>query len=557
MLDLFRKGGIVQILMGGVVLLLVAAFAMDSRQSSSGDSSHCALEIGGDCVVPRDFNAALRMSVRSGVTEKQIRALGLRQIVMDGLVERQLLLEEANRLGIGVTDTEVDAELRQGRVRISTPAERDGQWPEVTYISVVDPKTERFNFTVYERSIRYSARMSPKDFKIHQRKELLAARMRQFIKSSVRFSAKEAFAQYSYSNQKATVRVAQLPEDWFARFATPLNDTAVDVFAQANTESVDTAWKAAEARYTEGCASLQELVLSYPPAADAADEAKVKALGQSLLKRMSRASSKDFEALARLYSSAPTAAFGGWRGCLDSGQEDNEALLAAVTDLKPGQTSALLEMPNGLRLLRVNARLTKETLATRGRQLVARPLAALAAAKASLTSYANTLLESTLKGDSLQAGIDSGIVVALQPIMAALSPALSKEWQELATNTRNRPRVEISSSFSQIGSYNPVPEAEREVFPKRIAFSLEKADAVYEKALPTRTGLALLQLKEKTVVTQEMFDKEKSEVMDQLKQRAQSAALTRYLARLRSAAGDSIQPNPVYLADADKPANKS
>src|SRR3954464_8881784 len=54
MLSSFRKGGVIQFLMGGVIVAIIIAFMLDYRRSGMKRSFHseCAVEVGSTCVAP-------------------------------------------------------------------------------------------------------------------------------------------------------------------------------------------------------------------------------------------------------------------------------------------------------------------------------------------------------------------------------------------------------------------------------------------------------------------------------------------------------------------------
>jgi len=59
----------------------------------------------------------------------------------------------------------------------------------------------------------------------------------------------------------------------------------------------------------------------------------------------------------------------------------------------------------------------------------------------------------------------------------------------------------------------------------------------------------VMQLKDREPAKREDFDKEKSEFMRELKERAEVEALTAYVARLRQAHESEITINPRFLED--------
>ena len=106
MLSSFRKGGVIQFLMGGVIVAIIIAFMLDYRRSGMNRSFHseCAVEVGRTCVPPRDFTTAFSLAVRPDLTAKELKRLGVRQLLLDGLVERQLLVDEARQLGVSISE---------------------------------------------------------------------------------------------------------------------------------------------------------------------------------------------------------------------------------------------------------------------------------------------------------------------------------------------------------------------------------------------------------------------------------------------------------------------
>lgn len=549
MLNSFRSGGLIQFMMGGVVLLIIAAFALDSRGPSTSYEAECVVQVGERCVHPRDFTAAFQLSVRPDLTPKEIRRLQIRKMLLDGLVERELLIDEAERLGIGISEEKVDAELALGRFHFSLPAERDGQLPMMTYVNVRHPDTNAFNFELYQRVVRNYARMSTKDFKAYQTEELIASRMRDASKTAVRVSEAEAYSQFEHATAKATVRVAQLATDWFARFGTQLSDDAVRAYMTANQTDVDAAFNAAEATYVEGCPLVSEIAFTYPPAADETDEAETRAQAERVAALTAGASAAEFEALARLHSTAPSASYGGKRGCLAASEGEEVAeLVKAAEGLAPGAVSKLLQLPRGFHILRVEQRLAKDDIATVGRLWVARPLAARSAAEGVTRQFADALKASMASGKTMQEALDELIesTLAASPLVTArlVKP---NELEKAALSSRDRPQVDVSSSFSLAGVANPVPNAVVGAAAKQLAFTLKEIGDVYPEPIETHTGFALLQLKDKEPAKREDFEKEKAEVMRQLSERAESDALTAFVNRLRKAREHEITINQRFL----------
>jgi peptidyl-prolyl cis-trans isomerase D len=574
MLSTLRRGGLVQGLMGGVVLIIIASFAFEFRSGAAKFDNECAVEVMDRCVPPRDFNTAFRFVVPPNMPPKQIKQVGFRKLVLDGLIERELLRHEAASLGVSISEQEVDDELQHGRFHFSLPAEQAATAPMASYFPVTNPKTEQFDYETYKRTVKTYTRMSGKDFKQYQTDELVAARMRDLVRLPVRVSESEAWAQYEFQKSRAVVRVAQLRWEWFARFVTPVSEDAVTSYVNehqaellAATQAKDTTpapTPVAPASSTdhatpgvapeapgaaapaEGCTVVSEIFLDYPPAADPDDEANVRQQARDLKKQVGQG--RSFDQLARLHSSAPSASHGGLRGCLRASEgEEASSLLQSIAALKTGEVSEPLVLPHGVYLIKVEAQLDATAAKTADQRAQARPLAARALADARVARFATELIAAIKGGQSMADAVTALSAAALAEAKA--TPELSTT----ALDAHDRPRVDISPGFSRVDGVNPIPNLSGSVAAKQLAFTLNAPDELYPEPLATRQGMAVLQLKEKTLASREEFDKDKAEIMSRLRETMQGDALARYVQTLREKAKDAIILNPRFLDSATEP----
>jgi peptidyl-prolyl cis-trans isomerase D len=548
MLSLLRRGGFVQFVMAAIVMVIILAFAFDNRGSNASLKQECVVRMAGDCVPPKDFFSAFRLAVPPQLEPEQVRAQGLRQQVVDGLIERELLLREARKLGVGVSEEEVDKELATGRVHFSMPAARYTLAMSrryelepndmVTYIPVKNAE-KNFDFKVYKRSVQNFARMSTKDFKDRQQDELVAARMRSLIQAQVRVSENEAFAQYTREGNKAVARIAQVPRDWFLRFAVSVSKEREQQFAAANAAQIDAAWEAGKAAYVAGCADISEIVIDIGSLSD-----EEKALAKKKLEdaKAKISSAEDFAAFASILSGSPSATQGGRVGCeAASGEPDAQPVQEAVKALTPNQVSGVLSTESTLRLVRLNARLQEADLATVGRQLVVARLTREAVANEQAEQFAKQVLELAKTGTSLEQAIAQQIGTTLGGASTVRQKeALHKAAQEF----EQRPKMEVSSSFS-IGA-NPLPGA-LGPSPAPQLFALQNPDELVPAPIATEQGWAVLQLKEKTAVTREEFTQKKAQLVRELQVRKQADALVSYIKRLRDAMQSQIQIDARYV----------
>jgi len=126
MLSIFRGGGFSQVLVGGIAFSIILVFALEFRAGRNGPTAslkrECALELKGDCVDPKEYYASYGLVMRN-INPRASKQLNLRKKTLDGLVERELLFTEAKRLGISASESDVEAELFNGRAHVSLPAQ--------------------------------------------------------------------------------------------------------------------------------------------------------------------------------------------------------------------------------------------------------------------------------------------------------------------------------------------------------------------------------------------------------------------------------------------------
>src|SRR6185295_20025075 len=125
----------------------------------------------------------------------------------------------------------LDVDLMEGRVRTSLPAE---SMAEISFMLGLCPPSNSgyaclpgaeypvrqvpfrttpngaFDYDAYERQVRMMTNRGPKEFKAMQERELLAARMRDIVRSRVRIPDPEAYLLFERDRAKVVVRTVSL-----------------------------------------------------------------------------------------------------------------------------------------------------------------------------------------------------------------------------------------------------------------------------------------------------------------------------------------------------------
>ena len=562
MLSLFRTG-IGNVVVAGVAFLIIVAFAVEFRAGSNGPTGklarECAVAYDSHCVDAKEYYAAHGILVPRQVDAKASKKYSLNKKVLDGLVERELLVAEAKKLGLQVGEDALEADLMAGRVRASLPAEvvtefsamlglcppsnsgyscAAGSDYPVRQLQVQRTEGEPFDYKLYERQVRMMTNRGPKEFKEMQERELLAARMRDIVRSRVRIPDPEAFALFERERVRATVRSVNLKRDWFAKFAVDFNDAAIEKWSLANQAQVDGDWATRKADFTAGCSVAREIFVELPMNAADDEKAPVKLKAEQARERVAKGES--FDAVAREVSHGATAMLGGELGCVGAGYGIGaDELKKALESLKPGDLSAVIESPRGYHVLKVSSKLTADHLEHEGRRFVSRRLYARFAADEALAKFAEQLITRAKAGEKLEEATRA-LAVEFSAKHAPKADGAKKDNADTpALLSDDRPRFEVSAPFNASG--NPLPDVESTEPIAAKAFELKDADEVYAKPLPTATGALILQLKERTAASREEFTKEKSKVVQALLEAKSGEALARYVADLRRQAGEKLQ----------------
>ncbi|MBX3183635.1 MAG: SurA N-terminal domain-containing protein [Polyangiaceae bacterium] len=552
MLRLLRQGGAGQWLMGAIVVAIIIVFIVPAVSGQGGSlSTECSVKVQGRCVNVKDYFAAYGLITASEMSAKEMRGLNLKTAALEGLVERELLLLEAKRLGITLSEAELDAELMAGRIHVSIPVEQHEYLARPTrigkemvrYLPVNDPTTQAFDYATYERIIRNVTGRSAGDYRDQARAEVLANRVRQLVRSRVRVSEDEVWSQYKQAQARASARTVNVDKPWFARFAIDTSDAALTAWLKEHEAEVDEKWKTASSEWVAGCAVVRELLVAVPPGAD--DEEKAAA-GARINAAVGRVKGSSFAEVARLESDGLSAPVGGMLGCFSEKYgPGHQELNAALEGLKPGQLTPVLDTPNGYVTLMLQARLAEADIEKVGKREVARAMMAVDLTAQRSKAFAEALLDAAKGGESLEEA-----TTRLVREYASRGKPLKADEVPPGSEANERPKVNITPSFS-VGS-RPVQGALEDAAAH--AFALEKPDQVHPNLIATRTGFAVLQLKEKTEATREDFDKERFDFAERLRDVKEQEALRLYITALKKRAETAIVRNTALTAEkSDKP----
>jgi peptidyl-prolyl cis-trans isomerase D len=551
MSNAFQSQGLKSAVYGLLIVATVVVFVVQFRPGAQGKTGSikqdCAAEIRGTCIEPKEFFAELMLAAPGRMIEaSRARKMGLRRTILDGLVERTLLVQDAERLGLTIAEQELDDELATGRAHISLPVDRarplayslriteDG----ARILPVLSPDTKAFDYKVYDRVVRQYTNRSPTEFKAMQRLEMLAQRMRDLVRARVRVGEQEAWSVYQREKATVTIRFAALRREWFARHAIDASPAAVEAWARQHEEEVSKTFEGRKAQYLPECRAARHILVKVPEGATDDQKAEARKKIDLALQRIER--KEDFAAVARQVSEDTSAAEGGDLGCFQRGRmvkpfED------AVFGLEVGAVSAVVETHFGLHIIKLDAIHKDAAAEAVGRRDTAKALMVSHETEAIMADVAKKVLASVKAGKKL----DEALAEALPARVGSKPAATGSDDQETG-----RPKVEVSAPLTLGGE--PISGVAPGQNVVEMAMRLEKDGDTPDDLIKLEDGYAVIQLKDKSQATKEQFEKEKDWFVEQMLMAKQADELNGYVARLREANKAAIKVNEAYAKEAEK-----
>lgn len=347
LLDSMRRHSrsfIIYILFGIIIAVFVVNFGPQSAGCSGGGASYAA-KVEGKTITGRQF--AYAMSV-AGIRSQQVpepQMVRLRGMVMDQLLMRELMAEEALALGVRIPEKDIDDMLVKGRfLALGQPR------------PLIRDDDGKFDYELFSRYVRYSWQLTVRKFKIDQRRELLADKYRQFLRSSIKVSDDEVRTDFVQRNTQVSLNYVRFTPGQF-RPLVVTDEAKVKAYLAAHKKQVKEYYEENKTAYQKlpKQARLQLIRLAAKTEDDAGKrEAKQRA--DVVLKRLK--AGEGFAKVAQELSDDKESRNAGGR--LSWRNEDSagvgEAVNKAVPGMKDGQVSDLLETTDGYAVVKLLGR---------------------------------------------------------------------------------------------------------------------------------------------------------------------------------------------------------
>ncbi|HSR12381.1 MAG TPA: SurA N-terminal domain-containing protein, partial [Thermodesulfobacteriota bacterium] len=363
MLDMMRRHAqswMIKVIMGAIIVVFIAWGGYSLREGRQTE----LVKIGSYVITvgeARNYYQNLRERYQSvygeRFTEEMAKKLNLKEKAMKDLINRVLLLQEAERLGLKVTPEEVQTSIH------AIPAfQKDGLFDKATYVRTLQ-----------------RARLTPKDFESNQKQTLLLNKLQNLVVSSVKISDQEVLDAYRQNFEKVNLDtitinpadfkdVSPTPDEIKEYFSKHKDDFKIPARAKIRylsfdpkdyAKQVQVSSKEAEDYYQNNKEKFGQPkrvkvrhILIKADAKDTEAAAVAKKKAESV--RAEAAAGKDFAKLAKQYSEDPgTKDQGGDLGFITKGMVVPE-FEAAAFSMKPGEISQVIQTPYGFHVLKVD-----------------------------------------------------------------------------------------------------------------------------------------------------------------------------------------------------------
>jgi parvulin-like peptidyl-prolyl isomerase len=281
--------------------------------------------------------------------------MGLKQEVLDAIVERRVLAKVAERIGLAALKEDAEEATSNGHVLVLGN----------TYDWLGD---SAFNYDIFKMRHLPRFMVTEPKYLEYQRQELLARTVRDLIAGSVTVSEAELRAEYEGRQNQLSLRYVRYETSRFADLVDP-SEAELTKYVEAHKDELIKQFTAQGTRFTKLPKQVRlrfmQVHKPQPPAEDAdkATKATYEAALKAARSKIDAAAAKlaageEFRALARTVSDDEmTASRGGdygWASVDGTGTGLDPAIDKAALELKSGTNSPVIESEEAFYIVRVD-----------------------------------------------------------------------------------------------------------------------------------------------------------------------------------------------------------
>ncbi|MEE9385591.1 MAG: SurA N-terminal domain-containing protein [Nannocystaceae bacterium] len=531
------------LLLGALALVFGLSFGLPSDTLSLGAQPLASVH--GQPISRQDYTYQLStVGVFLGLTpdERLQQLLGVREEVLDSIVERLVLGEVAQSIGLRALERQAEELTADGHLIVLGD----------TRLWLGDRK---FNYNNFAKGLLGNLQVSPSRYLEFQRQELLARSVRDLLAASTVVSQAQIRETYDRDANQISLRYARFSSTTYADLVDP-TPAEVDAYLLGHRDDLAATYKSEGARFSKLAARSRVRIvrvdLPQPLAEDADGTAKSTRRQQAQAARTTISAARtrilrgeSFADVARALSQDhATAGRGGdlgWINVAGTGSGQEQVVDDAATALAPGQTSGVVEGEEALYLVRLvgareagdvsEAEALRELAEARVRQERGGNLARQAANEALLALKHGKTMRDVFRAPG-------GANDATTPIEDLLENAITRADATQATKanqavnpptTPGLPQMKISGLFAK---NQPVPGLGAAATLTDRAWNANANDEVMDKVFDVGSDYVIAGVEDRKVGDDEGFAAAREEITRRLVAQ-KSARVTQTFARRR------------------------
>ncbi len=524
------------VILSFLVALLSAVFILQfggpqSQGCGVNTGNSTAARVRGTTITEGDFRAAYTLVGFNRFPADRARTLRLRELTLDGLIERELLANEAVRMGFHADVRDVLREVAEtGIIRSTPPVDAPEGYPGPEIQHSFEDRDGRFSSKNMKRFIRNNLRRSVEEFERWQAREHLAHLAREAVTSTVTVSPLEVREQYNRETERAQIEYVRFTPTFYRERA-ETSDDALTAWMAAHTEEVDAEYQRQRHRYTglEEQRRARHILIKAASTASDAERTTARTRAEALLAR-ARAG-EDFATLARDNSEDTGSARSGG----DLGWNARGRMVAPFDEAQfgtePGQiTDHIVETTFGYHVIKVEGRREGDVPEDEAKRELAQGLYARSRAGELAREDAERALRYLREDHSMQE-LDQRLAWNWQDAPAAHADGSLPEPPERDTFA---PQMRESRSFGR--TETPITGANAGALTQAV-FALTLENRIPEAPIQLGDDFYVVRLKERTYASDENFTAEvQSSIRDQLLTAKRAEVLRAFVRHLRDEA---------------------
>ncbi len=554
MLQFLRKHSqsvLVWLLVGAIAFIFVVQFGPQSRGCGGQKlASEYVVKVHGYTVAPEAWRWAWVMHNGDQVQPKEAKAMRLRENVMDGLIERELLVDQAHGLGLKVTEDEVEDALLDNRLFLTSSVHAMGRMSSSGTIPIDFTRDDgSFDFETFKMFVTNRFHMTFASFKEQQMREMLAQHMRRMVEASIHVSDAEVRFEYEKTANRVKVGYVAFDPGFYIRRLQPA-DAEVEEWIAAHEKQVRDRYDEESYKYTNVEKQVRTSHILVKVEADAGDgqKAEKKALADRIL--ADAQAGKDFAMLASTYSDdTMSAKQGGDIGFRSRGQLA-EKYEDTAFGMKVGEIAGPVETEYGFHIIKCDGFREGNIPYEDVKDEIGRTLMLMEQAREQSRLAAQELLSKVSQGGNI---IDAAEALeSLYYPKPAEDPA-EPETADAAEPTEEEPQDPMMPRYKESGWVGPQEDSitgiGRDATIVEKVFGLDMESPLLGEVVKVGDRFYVLQLIDSQEASDEDFAVKKPDIKRAMEGEKKIAMFTQWMDDLRAKAEaqDAIKINETYL----------